>query len=215
MIRDPADLYGLEVGQLAKLDRLGERSATNITRAIAASKDRSPSRLLFALGIPHVGSENATLLMRRFGSIRRLQSASREEISDTPGIGPVIAESVWTHMRYPGMIDLLERLEDAGLDVAAEETRVDSNDDSIGRSGIVAGKNFVLTGTLPTLSRREATDLIVAEGGRVTGSVSAKTDYVVVGDEPGSKLAKAERLGLPLLDEAAFLNLLRPLSPEM
>lgn len=215
MIRDPADLYGLEVEQLARLDRLGERSATNITRAIAASKNRPPSRLLFALGIPHVGSENAALLMRRFGSIRGLQSASREEISDTPGIGPVIAESVWTHMRYPGMVDLLERLEDAGLGVAAEEVRAGNDDGSIERSGVVAGKSFVLTGTLPTLSRREATDLIVAEGGRVTGSVGAKTDYVVVGDEPGSKLAKAERLGLPLLDEAAFLDLLRPPGPEV
>ncbi len=211
MIRDPADLYSLDADELAGLDRLGERSAANITRSIALSKDRAPTRVLFALGIPHVGGENAALLMKRFGSIRGLQAASREEIAETPGIGPVIAESVWNQLRDPRTADLLDRLEEAGLGVAVEDAgRLPGE----GRAQVLAGKTFVLTGSLPTLSREEATELIAAAGGRVTGSVSAKTDYVVVGEDPGSKLAKAQDLGVTVLTEEGLRGLLTPLAPE-
>ena len=212
MIRDPADLYSLDAAELAQLDRLGERSATNITRSIALSKDRAPTRLLFALGIPHVGGENAVLLMKRFGSIRGLQAASREEIAETPGIGPVIAESVWNQLRDPPTADLLDRLEEAGLGVAVEEARPLPGE---GRPRVLTGKTFVLTGALPTLSREEVTELISAAGGRVTGSVSAKTDYVVVGSDPGSKLAKAQDLGVTVLNEEGLRRLLAPPGPPL
>ena len=207
MIRDPAGIYALDALRLAGLDRLGEKSAANIVRAIEASKERAPTRVLFALGIPHVGSENAALLIGRFGSIRGLQAASQEEIAEIPGIGPVIAESVWTHLRDPRTMDLIDRLEDAGLAVATEE-RLSAQGQN--RPQSLAGKTFVLTGSLPHLSRQEATDLITSAGGRVTGSVSAKTDYVLVGADPGSKLGKAESLGVALLDEEGLWRLLDP-----
>ncbi len=206
LIGDVADLYRLETAQLAGLERLGEKSAANITAAVEASKGRPLARVLFALGIPHVGGENAELLVRRFGSVAALREASVEEISDTPGIGPVIAESVWQYFRDPRNLDLLTRLQEAGVTTKAQSAEVDSS--GIGAIGPLSGKTLVLTGTLPTLSRQEATDLVVAAGGRVTGSVSAKTDYVVVGEEAGSKLAKARQLGIALLDEEGFLALL-------
>ncbi len=203
MIRDAADLYLLEPAALAALERLGDRSAANITAAIAASKTRPLARVVWALGIPHVGGENAELLVRRFGSMRALREASKEDISDTPGIGPVIAESVWEFFHDPRGLDLIDRLAAAG--VTMEEETDAGADAAAGRApGPLAGKTLVLTGTLPTLSRQEATDLIVAAGGRVTGSVSAKTDYVVVGEDAGSKLAKARELEVALLDEAGL-----------
>jgi DNA ligase (NAD+) len=203
MIRDAADLYLLEPAALAALERLGDRSAANITAAIAASKTRPLTRVVWALGIPHVGGENAELLVRRFGSMRALREASKEDISDTPGIGPVIAESVWEFFHDPRGLDLIDRLAAAG--VTMEEATDAGADAAAGRApGPLAGKTLVLTGTLPTLSRQEATNLIVAAGGRVTGSVSAKTDYVVVGEDAGSKLAKARELEVVLLDEAGL-----------
>jgi DNA ligase (NAD+) len=205
MIDDPADLYSLQPDRLAQLDRLGEKSAANITRAIEVSKGRTPTRILFALGIPHVGSENAALLIGHFGSIRGLQRASQEEIAGTPGIGPVIAESVWNQLHDPRTADLIDRLERTGLGVAEQEARRGAGD---GGTQVLAGRTFVLTGTLPGLSRQEATDLITSAGGRVTGSVSAKTDYVVVGADAGSKLDKAEALGIVLLDETGLRRLL-------
>jgi DNA ligase (NAD+) len=209
MIRDPADLYRLEETELAALDRLGAKSAANIVNAVAASKSRPLSRVLWALGIPHVGGENAELLVRRFGSMAALREATREAIGETPGIGPVIADSVWTFFRDTRNADLVDRLTAAGVTMEAPAFDTTGRDEGAGRAaGPLAGKTLVLTGTLPTLSRQEATDLIVAAGGRVTGSVSAKTDYVVVGEEAGSKLAKARDLGVRLLDEAGLRALL-------
>jgi DNA ligase (NAD+) len=206
LIRDVADLYGLKEAQLAGLERLGEKSAANITAAVEASKGRSLARVLFSLGIPHVGGENAELLVRRFVSMAALRDASVEEISETPGIGPVIAESVWQYFRDPRSLDLLARLQEAGITMEALSAGAGGR--GAGTSGPLAGKTIVLTGTLPTLSRQEATDRIVAAGGRVTGSVSAKTDYVVVGEEAGSKLAKAREMDIALLDEEGLLGLL-------
>jgi DNA ligase (NAD+) len=207
IIGDSADLYRLEAPQLAALDRLGERSAGNIIGAVEASKGRPLARVLWALGIPHVGGENAELLVRRFRSMATLREASMEAIGETPGIGPVIAESVWTFFRDPRNADLVDRLAAAGVTMNAPEPAAGEGADAGRAAGPLTGKTLVLTGTLPTLSRQEATDLVVAAGGRVAGSVSAKTDYVVVGEEAGSKLAKARELGVELLDEAGLRSL--------
>jgi DNA ligase (NAD+) len=213
-IADAAGLYGLEASQLSDLERLGKKSATNIIAAIGASKTRRLSRVLFALGIPHVGGENAELLVRRFGSLAALRDASVEEISETPGIGPVIAESVWHYFRDSRNVDLISRLEEAGVTMeAAADERASGAGATARATGPLAGKIFALTGTLPTLSRGDATELIVAAGGRVTGSVSAKTDYVVAGEEAGSKLAKARELGTTVLDEDGLRRLLEGEQP--
>ena len=205
MIRDAADLYQLDAAELAALDRLGEKSAANIVGAIEASKKRPLARVLWALGIPHVGGETAELLVRRFGSMSALRDAEKKAISETPGIGPVIAESVWIFFRDPRNADLVDRLAAAGLTMEAPVAgAAGAGEGAAGEAGPLAGKTLVLTGTLPALSRQEATDLVVAAGGRVTGSVSAKTDYVVVGEQAGSKLTKAQELGIELLDEAAL-----------
>jgi DNA ligase (NAD+) len=206
LIRDAADLYRLEADQLAGLERLGDKSAANIIAAIEASRRRPLGRVLLALGIPHVGAENAELLVRRFGSVASLREASQQEIADTPGIGPIIAESIWEFLRDPRSQDLIARLDAAGLSMAApakgEGARVE------GTGGPLSGQTFVLTGTLPNISREAATESIVAAGGRVGGSVSAKTDYVVVGEAPGSKLDRARELGIALLDEVGLKALL-------
>jgi DNA ligase (NAD+) len=210
MIRDAADLYLLEPEALAALERLGDKSAANITAAIEASKTRSLARVVWALGIPHVGGENAELLVRRFGSMAALREASKEAIGETPGIGPVIAESVWDFFHDPRNLDLVDRLAAAGVTMEAPEVGAAGAREGAGRpAGPLVGKTLVLTGTLPSLSRQEATELIVSAGGRVTGSVSAKTDYVVVGDDPGSKLVKARELGVEVLDEAGLRALAR------
>ncbi|MBC7294161.1 MAG: NAD-dependent DNA ligase LigA, partial [Thermoleophilia bacterium] len=153
-------------------------------------------------GIPHVGSETAELLAQRFRSMDRLRAATVEEISATPGIGPVIAQSVWQFLHDERNVRLIEKLAAAGVTMAAEEEPAEQ------RPRPLSGKTFVLTGTLPSLSRQEATALIEAAGGRVTSSVSGKTDYVVVGSDPGSKLAKAQELGVQLLDEDGLRRLL-------
>ena len=215
MIRDAADLYRLEPSDLARLSKVPEKKQKNqepilpgkIVKAIEASKGRPLARVLWALGIPHVGGENAELLVRRFRSMAALREAPKEAISETPGIGPVIAESVWTFFRDPRSADLVDRLVATG--VTMELPASDQTGEGAGRAaGPLAGKTLVLTGALSTLSRQEATDLIVAAGGRVTGSVSAKTDYVVVGEEAGSKLTKARKLGVEALDEPGLLSLL-------
>jgi DNA ligase (NAD+) len=147
--------------------------------------------------------------VRRFRTMAALREAPQEIISETPGIGPVIAESVWTFFRDPRNADLVERLAAAGVTMELRASEETGDGEGAGRAaGPLAGKTVVLTGALPTLSRQQTTDLIVAAGGRVTGSVSAKTDYVVVGEEPGTKLAKARDLGVELLDEPGLLSLL-------
>ena len=195
MVKDPADVYLLSAEDLAGLERLGDKSAANIIGAIEASKSRPFARVLFALGMPHVGSENAELLVRRFGSMDRLRDASAEEIGQTPGIGPIIAESVFDYLHDPRNLSLIARLAAAGVTMAAVEGAAAS------AAGPLAGKTLVLTGTLPGLSRQAATELIERAGGKVTGAVTAKTDYVVVGAEPGPKLDRARELGTELLDE--------------
>jgi len=200
LVRDFADLYALDVAQLVALERLGPKSARNLADAIAASRTRGLSRLLNALGIRLVGERAAQLLALRFGTIDALAAATEAEIGQIHGIGPQIAQSVARYFAEPRNRKIIDRLREAG--VVTVEAAVPSGPRPL------AGKTFVLTGTLVTLSRDAATELVHRRGGQVVGSVSKKTSYVVVGENPGSKGADAKRLGVATLDEAEFLKLL-------
>jgi len=198
LIADVADLYQLTAARLTELERFAEQSAEQLVAAIAASKARPLSNLLFGLGIRHVGKTVAVLLARRFGTMSALMAASEEAINDVPGIGTAIAEAVVAFFGEPRNRTLIQRLEQSGLDFA--EPR------AAGGDGSLSGKTYVLTGTLPTLSRTRATELIEAAGGRVAGSVSKKTDAVVAGEDAGSKLEKAKSLGVEVIDESELLR---------
>ncbi|MHB0981568.1 MAG: NAD-dependent DNA ligase LigA [Thermoleophilia bacterium] len=202
LVRDPADLYRLTADDLLPLEGFKERAVENLLGAIEASKTRSFARVVFALGIPHVGGQTAELLVGCFPSMEALRAAEVEEIAAVEGVGPVIAGSVHSFLRDPRVAHLVERLAASGVRMQAEATAARP-----AGGGALEGKAFVLTGALPRLSREEATALIEGTGGRVVGSVSGKTDYVVVGDSPGSKLAKARRLGVAELDEAGLIEL--------
>jgi DNA ligase (NAD+) len=199
MVRDFADLYRLEAAQLAELERLAEKSASNLVNAIAGSKTRGLARVLDALGIRFVGERAARLLAEHFGSVDRVARATVEEISEIHGIGPRIAESVRLFFDQPANQKVVEHLREVGV-VLEEATRPSGPKP-------LAGKTFVLTGALDRMSRDEAKARIARLGGRVSSSVSRKTDYVVAGAEAGSKLEDARRLGVAVLDEAAFLEL--------
>jgi DNA ligase (NAD+) len=199
MVRDFADLYGLTADALASLDRLAEKSAQNLVAAIAASKKRGLARLLNGLGIRMVGERAAQVLAARFGTMDRLRAASAEEIEQIHGIGRQIAESVALFFAEDRNRATIERLREAG--VAMREERASDGPRPLD------GKTLVLTGALRSLGRDEARDLVARLGGRVSGSVSKKTDYVVIGEDAGSKAADAKRLGVPTLDEDQFLKL--------
>jgi DNA ligase (NAD+) len=198
LIRDVADLYQLRSEQLVELDRFATQSADQLVAAIEASKVRPLSSLLFGLGIRHVGKTVAVLLARRFGTMRSLMAASEETINAVPGVGPTIASAVVAFFAEPRNTDLVGRLEHAGLNF--------TEPGAAGDGGPLAGKTYVLTGTLPTLSRSDATALIEAAGGRVAGSVSKKTDALVAGEEAGSKLEKAKELGVEVIEEGELLR---------
>ncbi len=198
LIHDVADLYDLTAPQLMALERFAKQSAEQLVAAIDVSRRQPLSNLLFGLGIRHVGKTVAQLLARRFGTMAGLMDASEEAINDVPGIGGAIAEAVVGFFGEPRNRRLIERLERAGL------TFVEPRAAEAG--GALAGKAYVLTGTLPTLSRSEATDLIEQAGGRVAGSVSKKTDAVVAGADAGGKLEKARALGVEVIDEAELLR---------
>ena len=198
LIRDVADLYDLTAPRLMELERFARQSAEQLVAAIDASRQRPLSSLLFGLGVRHVGKTVAQLLARRFGTMAGLMGASEEAINDVPGIGGAIAEAVVGFFGEPRNQRLIERLERAGL-TFVEPRAADAG-------GTLAGKAYVLTGTLPTLSRSEATDLIEQAGGRVAGSVSKKTDAVVAGADAGGKLEKARALGVEVIDEAELLR---------
>jgi DNA ligase (NAD+) len=198
LIHDVADLYLLTVEQLTPLDRFAEQSAGLLVAAIDASRARPLSLLLFGLGIRHVGKTIAQILARRFGTMAALQEASRVEVEEVPGVGPTIAETVEEYFRNESNRKLIARLTKAGINLE-EPSAVEGG-------GRLAGKSYVITGTLPTLSRQQATELIEQAGGRVTGSVSRKTDAVVAGLEAGGKLGKAKELGIEVIDEAELLR---------
>ena len=201
LISDPADLYLLVKPQLTALERMGDKSADNLLNAIAESKKQNLDRLLFALGIRHVGAKVARLLALHFGSMEKLMAAETDEIAAIEDIGPKIAESVVTYFASPVNIDLIERLKELGLNMEMEAVELDT-------AHPFYGKTMVFTGTMPTLDRATAQTMAQQVGAKVTGSVSKKTDYVVAGAEAGSKLTKAQQLGVTVIDEAEFLRLL-------
>jgi DNA ligase (NAD+) len=204
LLNSAADLYDLTAERLMGLERMGKKLAQKLVSAIAQSKNQPYSRVLYGLGIRHVGSVNAQLLAERFTNVEELAAVSAAAIEGVYGIGPEIAQSVYQWFRVPANQSLIARLKTAKLQLQSEVTSLNSVDKNLQ----FAGKTFVLTGTLPTLKRDEAKDLIVKAGGKVTGSVSAKTDYVVVGEDAGSKLEKAQILGVKLISEAELLELL-------
>jgi len=200
-VKDFADLYTLTAGEVGELDRFAEKSAENLVAAIAASRTRGPARLLNAIGIRLVGERVAQVLATRFGSLERIAATSEAELADVHGIGDEIARSIAAFFQETTNREMIERLGRAGVvtstPVAPEGPKP------------LAGKTIVLTGSLPTLSRDAARELIERHGGRVTSAVSKKTDYVVVGEAPGSKADDARRLGVTVLDEAGLVDLVR------
>ncbi|PSB03540.1 DNA ligase, partial [filamentous cyanobacterium Phorm 46] len=204
LLNSAADLYDLTAERLMSLERMGKKLAEKLVSAIAQSKNKPYSRVLYGLGIRHVGTVNAQLLTERFTNVEDLATVSAAAIEGVYGIGPEIAQSVSQWFRVPANQSLIARLKIAGLQLHSEIKSQNLADINLQ----FAGKIFVLTGTLPTLKRDEAKDLIVKAGGKVTGSVSAKTDYVVVGEDAGSKLEKAQSLGIKILSEAELLELL-------
>lgn len=202
LVRDAADLYSLRKENLLKLERMGEKSADNLLAALAESKKNELDKLLFALGIRHVGAKVARILATEFGSMEKLQQAQPEELAQIRDIGDKIAESAVTWLNVPANIDLVERLAAAGLTMTF--TPPASQEDNP-----FFGKTLVFTGTMPTLGRAEAKTMAQDVGAKVSGSVSKKTDYVIAGAEAGSKLEKAQQLGVTVIDEAEFLRLLK------
>jgi DNA ligase (NAD+) len=200
LVKTPADFYRLAAEQLVQLEGFAEVSAKNLLAAIEASKARPFARVLFALGIEEVGEVTGRNLAQRFRDVGALLAADEGEIAQTPGIGEKMATSIVTQLAEPSMRELIGELRDLGL-------RFEEEGGAPGQ-GPLADKSLVLTGTLPSWSRERATELILAAGGRVVGSVSKKTDYLVAGESPGSKLEKAQRLDVPVIDEAGLKALL-------
>jgi DNA ligase (NAD+) len=200
IVRDIADIYALEGAALERVPRMGPKSIANVLKSIAGSKVRGLARVLAALGIRFVGEQTAAILAADFGSIDRIAGATLEELQSSEGIGPEVGASVRLFFDQPANRAMVERLRAAGVVMeGAVRPR------TIGK---LAGKTFVLTGTLPSMTREEASALIEAAGGKVTGSVSKKTDFVVAGEAAGSKREKAESLGVPILDEKGLKTVL-------
>jgi DNA ligase (NAD+) len=201
LISSYADVYRLTAERLSQVERLGKKSAANLVGQIERSKSREFWRLIYGLGIRHVGERGAQALARAFGSIEALMSATVEQLQSVPDVGPVVAAAVRDYFDQPANRDLMRALAAAGVKMEGPVT-------ASGTPGPLSGQTFVITGTLASMSREEATEAIEARGGKVTNSVSKKTSHVVVGTDPGSKLAKAESLGVSTLDETAFRALL-------
>lgn len=201
-VRSPADLYRLTAEQLAELDRMGEKSAANLLAALERSKKTTLARFLYALGIRDVGEATATALAAHFGTLEALLDATEETIQEVPDVGPVVAAHVFHFFQQSRNRAVIDDLRQQGVEWPAQAPR------STATEGVLSGKTFVLTGTLDGMSRDQATDRITALGGKVSGSVSKKTSYVVAGAEAGSKLKKAQELGVEILDEAGLKKLL-------
>ena len=204
LVKDVADLYRLDKEELLKLDRMGDKLATKIMTNVEVSKQRPLHRVLFALGIIHVGSEIAELLTQRYASLNEMAEATSEELTEIPGIGPRIAESVADYFAVPHNQQVLKDLGKGGVVLHHDIQDIQEAADDLPFSG----KSFVVTGTLSGFTRREAEDRIKILGGNVASAVTRKTDYLVAGASPGSKVAAAGRLGTEILDEAAFLELM-------
>jgi DNA ligase (NAD+) len=204
LVQSIDDLYCLEWQNLAELERMGKKSAQNLVKAIQESKQQPWSRILYGLGIRYVGAVNAKILAESFPVVEQLAQASMPNLAGVYGIGEEIAQSVYDWFRNENNQDLITRLQAIGFVLA--QTQNTAKTDS--QAKVFAGKTFVLTGTLPTLKRQEAHALIEQTGGKVTSSVSAKTDYVLAGEAAGSKLEKAQKLNIVLLNENEFLEML-------
>ncbi len=198
LIKSVADLYKLTVQDLLGLENFKDKSANNLINAIEKSKDNSLDRLIFGLGIRNIGQASAKLLCEKFGDIDNIMSATAEEIATIDGFGEVMAESVVKELNEPHMIRLINRLKEYGVNTSFERIQIDNR---------FEGMTFVLTGTLPTLKRNDAKLIIEKYGGKASGSVSKKTSYVLAGEEAGSKLTKAQELGIPIISEDEFLKM--------
>jgi DNA ligase (NAD+) len=192
LIGDAADLYSLHMEDLTEMERMGEKSARNLLNAIENSKSAGLERLIYALGIRNVGEVAATALAARYGSLANCQKATVDELCEIPDFGAITAECVVNFFSHPQNVELCEKLRDAGLLTVSTAKPTDD---------LFQGLTFVLTGTLPTMSRDEAGAMIKAAGGKVSGSVSSKTSFVVAGEAAGSKLTKAQQLGVTVIDE--------------
>jgi DNA ligase (NAD+) len=201
IIRTLPDLYKLGLTALAELDRMAEKSANNLLEALEKSKQTTLPRFLFGLGIRHVGEATAKELARHFGKLDAIMDATEEQLLEVSDVGPIVAQSIRTFFEQPHNREVVEQLRACGVTWEEGEPAARAPQP-------LSGKTFVITGTLPTLSRDEAKDRVEAAGGKVAGSVSKKTDYVVAGEEAGSKLVKAQTLGVPVIDEAALLTML-------
>ena len=205
LLKTPADIYALDASTLAGLERMGEKSAQNVLASIERSRRTTLERFIYALGIRNAGEATARDLARHFGSLDRLMQADEEELQQVKDVGPVVAMSIRQFFSERHNLEVIGKLRDPGKGVRWEEHAGEP-----GRpAGALAGKTFVLTGTLPTMAREDARELIESRGGKVSGSVSKKTDYVVAGDDPGSKLARARELGVTILDEDGLRELAR------
>lgn len=200
LVASPADLYQLQAEQLAKLERLGEKSAQNLINAIEKSKENDLSRVIFGLGIPNIGKTASGLLAQRFGSMDALMAAEAEEISRIEGFGQIMASNAYTFFRNHKNRQLIAALQESGVNMTGAKPQAASE--------LFAGKTFVLTGTLPNLTREEASELITRQGGKVSSSVSKKTSYVLAGEDAGSKLTKAQSLGVSILSEQELLQMI-------
>ena len=200
LIKSAADIYNLKKEDLSNLEKMGEKSAQNLIDAIQKSKENDLSRLLFALGIRHVGAANAKNIAMHFSTLDNIMIASEEEICAVDEIGDVIARSIAGFFKQEQNLDIVENLRKYGVNFVCNETKKD---------GVFNGKVFVLTGTLPTLTRSEASKIITDNGGKVSSSVSKKTDFVLAGEEAGSKLDKANQLGITVITEEEFRNILQ------
>ena len=200
LVSSPADLYTLETKQLRKLDRFGKKSAENLVASVERSKGNDLYRLVYALGIPHIGAKAAQVLCGAFPTMDQLQEASEEELAQIEGFGGIMAKEVAAFFQKDSAKELVARLKELGVNMEARRQET--------QSAALAGRIFVLTGTLPTMSRKEATQLIESHGGKVTSSVSKKTSYVLAGEEAGGKLDKARQLEIPILTEEELLRML-------
>lgn len=198
LVHNVADLYTLDLQDLTALERFGQKSAENLLSAIEKSKQNELPRLIYALGIRGIGGR-AALLCEKFGDMDGIMKATEEEISSIDGFGEVLAKSVYTEMREPHRIELINRLKELGLNMKYESKKV---------SDKLSGLTFVITGTLPTLKRDQAKEMIEQRGGKCSGSVSKKTNYVLAGEEAGSKLTKANELGITVISEEQFLKMI-------
>ena len=199
LVHSPADLYTLEPDKLENLERFGRKSAENLLAAVEHSKGNDLYRLVYALGIPHIGVKAAQVLCKAFPSLEEILQATEEEIAQIEGFGGIMAKEVCAFFQKDSARELVSRLKDLGVNMVAQQPQTQSTS--------LQGSTFVLTGTLPTMSRKEATQLIESHGGKVTSSVSKKTSYVLAGDEAGSKLEKARQLEIPVLTEEELLHM--------